>query len=197
MAIQYRSSNKQFLKEMHDYIYEYNDNPDMVWNFLKRFIYLDDLFTYALSLFSNQQPERGIGNLNSKIVIVLNSMANKDHMELFKKVFKGINMDHNAVYFTSYQKVPNGDPEKLNYLLQAEIKNISPSIIIQVGECGLQSTEELPVITIEPQVMNLIVHLTKKEESEGASFNQDLKKELQANKKKLWDWIKPMIKYYE
>ncbi len=198
MALQYRTNNKQLLKDIHDCLFENADDPEYCWQFIQRYLYLDDLYAYSVAIMNGNEVERGIGNLNSKIMFVLETLrGGKDYIDLFKKVFKDINMDFNAVYFTSYNKAEGGTKEKFDTIMTLEINDISPSVVVSVGDYGIKPTDKMDVIIIPPEILDNIIRINKLEEQSKDPLTEDQKKDLQTNKRELWNLIKPIIKYYE
>ena len=188
--MKYKSQDASYMKPKKEYIYKNDINPDYSWSIIRKHIYLNDLYDYIILAYKGQTIERGYGNLNSPIVIVVENL-NENTVKLLRLVFKKI-IDINSIYITSYNKVV-ADKSVLDDLLDKELSAINPQVVLTLGQFNITNQN---VLDIPSDVINNILEYDIRLNPK-AILTDELKNTLIESQRALLKKCKMLIRYKE
>lgn len=172
----YSDKEIEYFKQLHDTFTKHDKD---VWNFVRKYTFLDKLYKFSIDMFRGQEVERGIGNVNAKIAIVVDSLDNKGLMTFLRGMFIKMNKDLSIVYVTPFNKA-KGDTDNLMAILNRELEGLSPEIVISLGVSGISN--KLDVRLIDHTLTHDVVY----------TENPDIER-----KKELWNKIKVILPLLE
>lgn len=169
----YRTTNIQEYNNLYNYLKNIainnKDEANFCWDYYHKQNVILDNNQFLIDNTNDDVVEMGIGNLNSKVLIVIDTINNTDFINFFESVCKYYNVAIYDFYITPFNKC---SVEQLNYqVLCSEINTLNPTIIITFSQF-VNYIKHNSVIHFDKEVFNRMCYLEKLEQSTQQELNE-------------------------